>query len=298
MATGRQGPAASRRRAARQGSRQGRHHRAARPPGDPRPFVPRRRDGAAAGRCCGIGAPARRRAATAQRAHPGARLLSRGQPIAVLPRSQAVLVHRQQSDADEAHAGQHRRGRRDDDRPRRRQGRSRLCPRAGDDQFAGARAGPADPTARTADEGGRDPDREGHRRDAGPLGARADPGAVAGRPSDDGTDRRRPWPYRSARSVAARGVGRGDTERVRHGGHQPPGRGGAAGARCRRRRQWLPAGSCPQHRPAPGRDRRESRTDGAPGRAGRPHRCCRQAVEQHAARLGDAIRGKPRRGLS
>ena len=98
-------------------------------------------------------------------------------------------------------------------------------------------------------------------------------------------------------AIAARGVGRGDTERVRHGGHQPPGRGGAAGARCRRRRQWLPAGSCPQHRPAPGRDRRESRTDGAPGRAGRPHRCCRQAVEQHAARLGDPSRQGARPGL-
>jgi hypothetical protein len=75
-------------------------------------------------------------------------------------------------------------------------------------------------------------------------------------------------------------------------------RGGAAGARCRCRRQWLPAGSCPQHRPAPGRDRRESRPDGAPGRAGRPHRCCRQAVEQHAARLGDPSGEEPGRGLS
>ena len=130
MATGRQGPAASRRRPARQGGGQGRHHRAARPAGDPRSLVPRRRDGAAARRRRGTGAPARRRAAPAARAHPGARVLSRGQPIAVLPRSQAVLVHRQQSDADEAHAGQHRRGRRDDDRPRRRQGRPRLCARS------------------------------------------------------------------------------------------------------------------------------------------------------------------------
>ena len=90
----------------------------------------------------------------------------------------------------------------------------------------------------------------------------------------------------------------GDPERVRHGGHQPPDRSRAARARCRRRRQWLPAGSCPQHRPAPGGDRRKSRSDGAPGRAGRPHRHCRQAVGQHAARLGEPPRQGPRAGLS
>ncbi len=50
-------------------------------------------------------------------------------------------------------------------------------------------------------------------------------------------------PHRSARGAAARGVGRGDPERVRHGGHQSPDRSRAPGARCWRRRQWLPAGA-------------------------------------------------------
>ena len=192
LAAARRGKAADKRR----------HHRAARPAGDPRPSVPRRRDGAAA-------AAMSRHLARLLDDEP--RLLrerilepdcyreaSRSQyfrdpKLFWFIANNPTLMKRMPDNIVEVAETMIDRGVDKADLD--------YAPRAGDDQLAGARAGPADPTARTADEGGRDPDREGHRRDAGPLGARADPGAVAGRPSDDGADRRRPWPNRSSEAL-------------------------------------------------------------------------------------------------
>ena len=87
---------------------------------DRHPRRRRRRPGPPAG-------PAPRAAAHARHR---ARLLSAG----LLPRSQAVLVHRQQSDRDAEDAGQHRRHHPGDDRPGRRAGRPRQHAGAGHQQ--------------------------------------------------------------------------------------------------------------------------------------------------------------------
>ena len=142
MAGRRQGPAAARRRPARQGGRQGRDHRAARPAGDPRS-----RRSAPPSRHCSGGDVA------------GLARLLDAEPRLLRERILEPECYREASRSQyfrdpklfwfiannptlmQTHAGQHRRDRRDDDRPRRRPGRPRLCAGAGDDQLAGPRAG-------------------------------------------------------------------------------------------------------------------------------------------------------------
>ena len=102
-----------------------------------------------------------------------------------------------------------------------------------------------------------------------PIGSSSRCGAAGRRLADDGGDGRGARRDRPPAGAAGRGLAAGGAAHAGARRDQPAERGGAAGARRRRRSQRLPAGACPQPAAAPDGNRREYRTDGAAGRARR-----------------------------